>query len=120
MTSVAEQLIDAENSRVTMTIDGEEYAGYLDNVDYAPYIHDPEWPDKGEIDAVFELDTEEVERHDLPNPGIDIRATEERPGEWTEPSASVWAPEVEDGTVVRDDWQGLGTVEKVEKTPEGA
>lgn len=120
MTPVAEQLIDAENSRVTLTIDGEEYSGYLDNVDYAPYIPDAQWPEEGEIDAVFELDSEEVERHGLDSVGVDIRATEERPGKWTDPNAAVWSPEIEDGRMVDEEWITLGTVEAVEKTPEGA
>lgn len=119
MDAPADRLRELEREKVRLTIDGKEYVGHVGHVDYAPYIHHDQWPDEGEIDATVDLDGETVERHGLPTGQVGILGKETRPGEWEDLSASVWAPEVEDGTVVRDDYESLGTVEKVEKVADG-
>lgn len=117
--SIAERLIESEGQQIVLTIDGDEYSGYVDHIDYAPHIDRSPWAEEGELMAYIDLHGDVVDEYGFISTQLSAMAQEERPGEWTELNAAVWSPEVEDGTVIEDGWEALGTIEDLENDSKG-
>ena len=96
-----------------VTEDGDEYVVHL--VDAVQVNEEYRYGSGGAYVSV-ELDTEEheVPTDELPTESGWLSADMSTSGRWTETVLTIWAPETEDGVIVEDKEEILGTVERLE------
>lgn len=128
MTEPGAEVMDAlmdldmgEDVRVTVERDGEELE--IDAYVVETYYEPPEkdawgWID-GDLHVHMEASDETVADTWLPTHSLSVMASESHPGEWKRVGFTVWDPEVEDGTVVRDDYADVGDITGVEVENDG-
>lgn len=104
----------SEDDEITLTVDGTEYTGEVSYKHYAEAEFQDGVPITGMLSLDVELTNESVQETDAPSHQVTIHAQERKPGRWRPAKAAVWDPTVEDGTIVEERYEELGTPEEVE------
>lgn len=103
----------SEGDEITLTVDGTEYTGEVAYKHHAEAEYHDGVPVTGMLSLDVELTNESVEETDAPSHQVTIHAQERKPGQWRPAKAAVWNPTVDDGTIVEERYDELGTPQEV-------
>lgn len=105
---------ELDDTGVVLTIDGEEYVGYLHSVWYEEaHTGDRGWEIKGSFNANFEVDNDTLNEYDLKTHNVELFADMYLHG-MGQMKAHAWTPVEDDGFILEEKWTELGVVESIE------